>query len=306
MTQAGGAGGMRAKPAQFGVWENERVGGAAAAPAETRLRPLQALWVAVFVTLAVSLLVPQLRPAWIQLREALIAAVVACVLAVLTLWRRWWRACCLSNRCGSLTHRSTRKPLPVRTWWTRSSSDAVRAPTAAVAAGSGATAVVTTPPPTMMKSPDVAARVYSSMLSPIASTTTLRFSSPAISTEDQLRSTFFVVVVVVVLWSIAHGDHFSDLLCTSPLTSPITTTMPSGIAGGVYQTAYRMGGAEDVGFRECEAAKTLLQRLGVELSMHTEWPYRMRRWLSSELVVSDEGRQRKRICVLTFVCACVG
>lgn len=168
---------MRAKPAQFGVWQSERVDSvAAAAPsAESRLRPLQALWVALFVTLAVSLLVPQLRPAWIHLREALVASAVACVLAALTVWRR--------------------KPLPLRTWWARAVSTTTTAPSTATAT---ATATATTPsaPPgtsssvgaaTIMKTPDaVHHKIYAAVLSPVTPTT-LRFTSPEVATEEQLK-----------------------------------------------------------------------------------------------------------------------
>jgi hypothetical protein len=65
-----------------------------------------------------------------------------------------------------------------------------------------------------------------------------------------------------------------------------------------YQTSYRASGAaEDAGFKESEAAKLVLQRLKIELAMHSEWPYRMRRWMS-ELVercvaLSDELRNRQ-------------
>ncbi len=53
-----------------------------------------------------------------------------------------------------------------------------------------------------------------------------------------------------------------------------------------------------MGQKESEAAKLLLQRLRIELSMHSEWPYRMRRWISSELVdkcvaLADELKNRQ-------------
>ena len=52
--------------------------------------------------------------------------------------------------------------------------------------------------------------------------------------------------------------------------------------------------------RESEEAKKLLQRLQIELSMHSEWPYRLRRWISSELVgktvvLADELKNRQSL-----------
>ena len=68
-----------------------------------------------------------------------------------------------------------------------------------------------------------------------------------------------------------------------------------------YQTSYRASGGatEDAGLlKETEAAKDVLQRLKIELAMHSEWPYRMRRWISSELVektiaLADELKNRQ-------------
>ena len=82
----------------------------------------------------------------------------------------------------------------------------------------------------------------------------------------------------------------------------------SGILGGIsqslfgYQTTYKAGASsqEDATFKDSEEAKKLLQRLNIELSMHSEWPYRLRRWISGELVekcvvLADELKNRQNL-----------
>jgi hypothetical protein len=86
---------------------------------------------------------------------------------------------------------------------------------------------------------------------------------------------------------------------SSPSNFHVNATLSRSSYG--YQTAYKVsGGSEDPTFKESEAAKVLLQKLKIEMSMHSEWPYRLRRWISSELVekcvqLSDELKNRQNM-----------
>ncbi len=93
---------------------------------------------------------------------------------------------------------------------------------------------------------------------------------------------------------------FLQRASSSPSSSVMSSTASMSLSrpSSAYQTAYRLSGAaEDAGFKESEAAKLVLQRLRIELAMHSEWPYRMRRWMS-ELVercvaLADELKNRQ-------------
>ena len=124
--------------------------------------------------------------------------------------------------------------------------------------------------------------------------TSAKGSTSLNSSAANLRSSFIMSPPIRSPLSFSNGimdesklDSFlaasPNNLSTASYTSSVNTSLTRPLAP--YQTSYRASSAlEDTGFKESEAAKALLQRLQIELSMHSEWPYRMRRWISVELV----------------------